>query len=275
MKVYTTNSLIGSTKQSLGSNACLCVLGMQCVRAHLPLAGCHAQGHAGHEIGVLPTRETPGHNQALCRPMQRQARQAEVVCRALHNVPVTLPHQSWNNWCKQLAVVDCAPNRADLHVLRQARKVRAIARQASVGAQSQASSQSSRQKKSAAPPLPKSAPTTRTPFRLRNVRPVIRPGSKSEKIDVSSRKLFEGDSCRPAEIISLICIHICIYTYRQGESSPENRDYAAACTQRASKRRVVPYLLGVCMFSPRSNVCSLILTGHFPIRISQMLCDDR
>ena len=192
MKVYTTNSLIGSTKQSLGSNACLCVLGMQCVRAHLPLAGCHAQGHAGHEIGVLPTRETPGHNQALCRPMQRQARQAEVVCRALHNVPVTLPRQSWNNWCKQLAVVDCAPNRADLHVLRQARKVRAIARQASAGAQSQASSQSSRQNKSAAPPLPKSAPTRRTPFRLRNVRPVIRPGSKSKKIDASSRNCLKA-----------------------------------------------------------------------------------
>ena len=66
MKVYTTNSIIGSAKQSLGSNACLCVLGMKCVRAHLPLAGCHAQGHADHEIGVLPIRETPGPQSGPC-----------------------------------------------------------------------------------------------------------------------------------------------------------------------------------------------------------------
>ncbi|CAE7359488.1 unnamed protein product, partial [Symbiodinium sp. CCMP2592] len=70
------------------------------------------------------------HNQALYRPLQRQASQAEMTRRALKaNVQVILPRPAWRAWCKELTVPGSAPKRAQLQVLKQGRAVREAMRQ--------------------------------------------------------------------------------------------------------------------------------------------------
>ena len=120
------------------------------------------------------------HNQALYRPLQRQASQAEMTRRALKaNVKVILPSPAWKAWCKELTVPGSAPRRAQLQVLKQGQAVREAIRKRDTEARPKPALKT---KKSAAPPLPKSRPTRRTPFRLRNLRPLIRPGRKFKQV---------------------------------------------------------------------------------------------
>ena len=120
------------------------------------------------------------HNQALYSPLQRQVSQAEVARRAFKaNVKVILPRRAWLTWCQQLAVHGAAPARADLKILKQGRAVRDAMSERAAETRSQAARRS---KKRVAPPLPKSLPSRRTPFRLRNISPIIRPGRKSKQI---------------------------------------------------------------------------------------------
>ena len=120
------------------------------------------------------------HNQAMYRPMQRQAGQSEVIRRAVKaNVKVMLPRRAWTAWCKDLTVVGAAPARAPLQVLKEGQAVRRAIREKE---NTSGSRPAAKRRKAAAPPLPKSLPTRRTPFRLRNSSPVIRPGRKFKKI---------------------------------------------------------------------------------------------
>ncbi|CAE7786382.1 unnamed protein product [Symbiodinium microadriaticum] len=104
-------------------------------------------------------------NQALYRPLQRQAGQAEICRRSFSvNVRVMLPMRAWKKWCRNLARPGAIPKKAALRVIQDGKRVRALSTVSS-------SKTSTRKGKMLAPPLPKGAATRRTPFRLRNVSP--------------------------------------------------------------------------------------------------------
>ena len=119
-------------------------------------------------------------NQALYRPLQRQADQSEITSRAMKaSVCFVLPRAGWRTWCRQLKVPGATPARAALHVLRQGRRVRVALRDKSTASVPKANAPKSKPK---APRLPRSIPTRRKPFRLRNISPVIRPGRRSKQV---------------------------------------------------------------------------------------------
>ena len=78
MRAYTMNSIIGSAKPILVCSICVCVL-FTCNVGKRPLrvAGCHAQGYAGHEIEFFQLVKLLAHNQALYRPMVKLKSRAE------------------------------------------------------------------------------------------------------------------------------------------------------------------------------------------------------
>ena len=95
------------------------------------------------------------------------------------NIQMILPVRAWAKWCRKLAKPGAIPKKAALRVVQDGKRVRALTKGSKAVS---ASKTSSRKGKKLAPPLPKSAPTRRTPFRLRNVSPVKRPGHRSERI---------------------------------------------------------------------------------------------
>ena len=143
------------------------------------LEGGDAQGHSRSETGILPVRQDL-RAQSLYHPLQRQAGQSEISRRAFSaNIQMILPVRAWAEWCRKLAKPGAIPKKAALRVVQDGKRVRARTKGSKAVS---ASKTSSRKGKKLAPPLPKSAPTRRTPFRLRNVSPVIRPGRRSKRI---------------------------------------------------------------------------------------------
>ena len=180
MKVYITNSIIG-VKRSRGCIGCVLVMSaFLSVRLRFPIKAAMHKGTLEMKLALVQFAKVFAHNQALYKPLQRQVSQAEVTRGAVKaNVKVILPRPAWLTWCKQLAVQGTAPARADLKILKQGQAVRDAMSDRVAESRSQAARRS---KTCTAPPLPKSLLSRRTPFRLRNISPVIRPGRKSKQI---------------------------------------------------------------------------------------------
>ena len=118
------------------------------------------------------------HNQALYRPMQRQTSQNEMIPRALRgNTPGILPKVEWSRWCKTLRVPGKSSRKAQLQVVKQATEVRTAAR-ARGAARPQPPARNPAKRRM--PVLPKAKAARRTPFRLRVLNPVVRPGRNSK-----------------------------------------------------------------------------------------------
>ncbi|CAE7461722.1 unnamed protein product [Symbiodinium sp. CCMP2592] len=153
--------------------------GMLPVSANHPEAALH-KSTFGMKLNLFHFVKLFTHNQALYRPLQRQADQSEIASRAMKaNVRFMLPQAAWRTWCRQLKAPGATPARAALHVLKQGRRVRVALRDKATASLPEARASSSKPK---APRLPRSKPTRRTPFRLRNLSPVIRPGRRSKEV---------------------------------------------------------------------------------------------
>ena len=145
------------------------------------LEGGDAQGHPDPETGILPVCQRSSHTIRPCiTPCKGKAGQSEISRRAFSaNIEMILPVRAWTKWCRNLAKPGAIPKKAALRVVQDGKRVRALTKSSKAVS---ASKTSTRKGKKLAPPLPKSAPTRRTPFRLRNVSPIIRPGLRSKRI---------------------------------------------------------------------------------------------
>ena len=106
MKVYITNSIIGSVKRSRGCIGCVFVMSaFLSVRLRFPIKAAMHKGTLEMKLALFQFAKVFAHNQALYKPLQRQVSQAEVTRRAVKaNVKVILPRPAWLAWCKRLAV---------------------------------------------------------------------------------------------------------------------------------------------------------------------------
>ena len=120
------------------------------------------------------------HNQALYRPMQRQASQSEMIPRALHgNTPGILPKVEWSRWCRTLRVPGKSSRKAQLQVVKQATEVRTAAHARGAAPVRPPVRNPTKRRM---PVLPKAKATRRTPFRLRVLNPLVRPGRNSRDV---------------------------------------------------------------------------------------------